>query len=279
MPSPSRSTLMMPRSAQSSLSHWMTTRPGIEAGSRGTTSSSRPAAITIPPVCWPRCRGRLWMRVQRSGEEPGAPLLGVEPGGGELGRERLRIALREVVAPGAELAGELVHLLFGVAEDLGDLAGGRAVAIGDDGGGHRRAVRAVALVDVLDDPLALVAGGQVEVDVGPLAALLGEEALEEQVHLDRVDGGDRQRIADGAVGGRAAPLGQDALAQAELHDVPDDEEVAGEVELLDQVQLLLDLRLGRAVSGRKRALAPFQVMWRRKEDGVSPGGSGYSGKR
>ena len=37
MPRPSRSTLMMPRSAQSSLSHWTTTRPGIVAGSSGTT--------------------------------------------------------------------------------------------------------------------------------------------------------------------------------------------------------------------------------------------------
>ena len=42
MPRPSRSTLMMPRSAQSSLSHWMTVRPGMAAGSSGTTSSSRP---------------------------------------------------------------------------------------------------------------------------------------------------------------------------------------------------------------------------------------------
>ena len=31
--------------AQSSLSHWITERPGIVAGSSGTTSSSRPAAI------------------------------------------------------------------------------------------------------------------------------------------------------------------------------------------------------------------------------------------
>ncbi len=35
----------------------------------------------------------------------------------------------------------------------------------------------------------------------------------------------------------------------------------------------------RAVSGRKRARAPFQVTWRRYEAGVSPGGSGKSGKR
>ena len=48
---------MIPRSAQSSLSHWTTTRPGIVAGSSGTTSSSRPAQSTMPPECWPRWRG------------------------------------------------------------------------------------------------------------------------------------------------------------------------------------------------------------------------------
>ena len=69
------------------------------------------------------------------------------------------------------------------------------------------AVGAVLLEDVLDDLLALVAGGQVEVDVGPLAALLGEEALEEQLHADRIDGGDAERVTDGAVGGGAAALG------------------------------------------------------------------------
>ncbi len=48
---------MMPRSAQSSLSHCTTIRPGIEAGSSGTISSSRPRAMIIPPECCPRWRG------------------------------------------------------------------------------------------------------------------------------------------------------------------------------------------------------------------------------
>ena len=58
MPSPSRSTLMMPMSAQSSLSHCTTTRPGMVAGSSGTTESSCPWQMTMPPECWPRWRGR-----------------------------------------------------------------------------------------------------------------------------------------------------------------------------------------------------------------------------
>ena len=51
---PSRSTLTMPMSAQSSLSHWMTTRPGMLAGSSGTTASSSPWQTTMPPECCPR---------------------------------------------------------------------------------------------------------------------------------------------------------------------------------------------------------------------------------
>ena len=135
---------MIPRSAQSSLSHWMTTRPGMEAGSSGTTSSSRPAAITMPPECCPRWRGRFWIaRPELAGS-----------GGRALRRARSRRprspeALGVVVAdlaeaPGAELLGEAVDLLRREAEGLAHLARRRAVAVGDDVRGHRRAVRAVA---------------------------------------------------------------------------------------------------------------------------------------
>jgi hypothetical protein len=51
IPNPSKSTLIRPMSAQSSLSHWMTTRSGMLAFSSGTISSSRPLQRTIPPEC------------------------------------------------------------------------------------------------------------------------------------------------------------------------------------------------------------------------------------
>ena len=136
---------------------------------------------------------------------------------------------------------------FGIeAERLADFARGGAAAIGDDVGGHGGAEFAVALVDILDGALALIAAGQIEIDVGPFAALFGEKALEQQIHADGIDGGDAERIADRAVGGRAAALHQDVLLAAEAHDVPDDQEIAGELELFDQRQLALDL-LARAV--------------------------------
>src|SRR6185369_14375648 len=91
--------------------------------------------------------------------------------------------------------------------------------------------------------LAAVAARQIQVDVGPLAALLREKALEEQLHLDRVDGGDAEAVADGAVGGRTAPLHEDVVLAAVADDVPDDQEVAGQIELLDQIELVGDLTL------------------------------------
>ena len=138
--------------------------------------------------------------------------------------------------------GEPVDLRRRRAQRLAHLARGAAAAIGDDVGGHRRAEPAVLLVDVLNDALAAVAARQIEIDVGPFAALFREEALEQQLHLDRIDGGDAEAVADGAVGGRAAALHEDVLLPAVVHDVPDDQEVAGEIELLDQIELARDLR-------------------------------------
>ncbi len=55
-------------------------------------------------------------------------------------------------------------------------------AVVDDGGGDARAIAAVALVDVLDDLLAPLML-EIDVDVRRLAALDGDEALEQQVDL------------------------------------------------------------------------------------------------
>ena len=144
------------------------------------------------------------------------------------------------------------------AERLADFARGAAAAVGDDVGGHRRAEAPVFLVDVLDDLLAPIAARQIEIDVGPLAALLRQKPLEQQIHPDRIDRGDPEAVADGAVGRRPAPLHEDVVLPAEIDDVPDDEEVAGEIELLDEIELARDLRAG-AVVVRPVALARADV--------------------
>ena len=92
-------------------------------------------------------------------EELDSPVVGVEAGLSELCGQRFGVATTDVVAPGAELSGELVDLIVGITQGLGNLANRGAIAIGDDVGGHCGAVRAVAPIDVLDDLLALVARG------------------------------------------------------------------------------------------------------------------------
>ena len=91
---------------------------------------------------------------------------------------------------------------------LADVAHGGARGSGDVGG-HRGAVAAVLLVDVLDHLLAPLVL-EVDVDVGRLVALGRDEALEEQLDAYRVDGGDAEAVADGGVGRRAAALAEDA---------------------------------------------------------------------
>ena len=237
---------MMPMSAQSSLSHCTTTRPGMVAGSSGTTESSCPWQITMPPECWPRWRGRSCTAMQSSKNLRRRGWLRSRPASW---KRRSSASLASLIFPGGDGGGNFVQRFRIEAQRLAHFARGRAAAIGDDVGGHGGAELAVALVDVLDDALALIAAGQVEIDVGPLAALFGEKALEQQFHADGIDGGDAERIADGAVGGRAAALHQDVLLAAEAHDVPDDEEVAGEVELLDQMRVRARSGGGRAVAG------------------------------
>ena len=82
---------------------------------------------------------------------------------------------------------------------------------------------------MLNHALAAIAARQIQIDVRPLAALFRQKSLEQQVHLDRIDGRDAEAVAHGAVGRAAAALHEHIVLPAEIHDVPDDQEVAGEV--------------------------------------------------
>ncbi len=127
------------------------------------------------------------------------------------------------------------------AQGLAHLARGTPPTVRDDVGGHARTMRAVLLVHALDDAFTAIAARQIEIDVGPLASLLREEPLEEQVHPHRVHRRDAEAVAHGAVCRRPTPLYKDAVLSAKIDDVPDDEEVPGEVELRDEIQLAGDL--------------------------------------
>ncbi len=81
---------------------------------------------------------------------------------------------------------------------------------------------------------------EIDIDVGRLVARGANEALEQDVDAGRVDRRDAEAVTDDRIGGRAAPLAQDAALPCETHDVVDGQEIAGVVEPLDQLQLVLD---------------------------------------
>ena len=149
--------------------------------------------------------------------------------------------LRVLPLEGTHHLRERVDHLGRAPEHLAHLARRTAATIGDDVGRHRRTALAIPRVEILDGLFASIATREIEIDVRPLAALLGQEALEQQLHADGIDGRDAQAVAHRAVGGRPSPLREDVLLPTEVDEVPHDEEVAGEIELLDQIEFTRDL--------------------------------------
>jgi hypothetical protein len=92
-------------------------------------------------------------------------------------------------------------------------------------------------VDVLDHLLAPLVL-EIHIDIRRFVALLRDEALEQHLHAGRVHGGDAEAVAHGGIGGRAAPLAEDAPRAGEAHDVVHGEEVGGVVHLADDGQLM-----------------------------------------
>ena len=91
----------------------------------------------------------------------------------------------------------------------------------------RDVLAAVLAGDVLDD-LAAPPLAEVDVDVGQRDALGVEEALEDQVVLDRIDVGDAQAVGDEAAGRRAAARAdRNALLAGVADEVPHDQKYPG----------------------------------------------------
>ena len=203
MPRPSTSTFMNFRISISFLSHSMTCRFSMAAGSIGTRSSRRSCVSTKPPGCCERWRG--------------APIsvAGEFQGQAQRGSSRLRLrsltsllahALR---APAPDETGQRACHVLRHAQHLADFAHCAAGAVGNHDGGERRAMPAIGVVDPLDDLLAPLML-EIDIDIGRLVALLGDEALEQKLVLDGVDRGDAEHVADGGIRRRAAPLAEDA---------------------------------------------------------------------
>src|SRR5579884_1510082 len=279
MPRLSRSILIRPLSCTPSLSHWVTIRPGMRAGSSGTSSTSGQELITMPPTCCERWRGKSTIsahssqRSCHSGPSGGSSSATFAPSPpASLSRRGSYLSLSLWVRAGARaprrrqprpevrplaLAGQAVQLVRRQAQRLAHVADRAARLVGDVGRDERGVLAPVALVDVLEHLLAVLAR-EVDVDVRQRGQLLVQEAADEQLVANGIDVGQAEHVGDDRASRRAASLGGDALAAGEGHQVPDDEEVAGQPVTLDQPQLVAQLRADLAVGvavALQRALA------------------------
>ena len=126
-----------------------------------------------------------------------------------------------------DLLGDAIDVGVGHVEHAADVADHRLGLHRAEGDDLRDVLAAVLAGDVVDD-LAAAALAEVDVDIGQRHALGVEEALEQQVVVDRVDVGDAQAVGDEAAGGRAAARAdRNAVLAGVADEVPDDEEVPG----------------------------------------------------
>ena len=95
------------------------------------------------------------------------------------------VIVRQAVAIAPHGLGQRRGDVLGQAHHLADFADGAAGAVMHDGRADRRAVAAVAPVDVLDHLLAPLVL-EIDVDIGRLAAVLGNKAGEQQIALVRI---------------------------------------------------------------------------------------------
>ena len=120
------------------------------------------------------------------------------------------------------------------------VADGGARGHGAEGGDLAHRVAAVLVLHVVDHAVA-VALAEVDVEVGHRHPLRVQEALEQQVVLQRVEVGDLQRVRHQRAGARApARAHRAAVVLGPVDEVAHDQEVAGEPHLQDGVDLELE---------------------------------------
>ena len=184
--------------------------------------------------------------------EAGVPILVLElPGDGEevpvpflLGEgAQLRLVLEglgegHLGVLGHEL-GDVVRVLEGDVQGPSHVLYDRLRLEGAEGEDLSRAIGAVLPRHVVDH-LAAALIAEIDVEVRHRDPLGVEESLEEEVVLERVDVGDAQGVGHDAARARAAarPDGY-AVALRPVDEVPDDEEIARELHLDDDVELVL----------------------------------------
>ena len=103
----------------------------------------------------------------------------------------------------------------------------RLAAIGDHICSNGGTKLSIPLVDVLNCLFAFISGGEIKVDVRPFSTAFAQEALKKQFHANRIDRGYFQCVANGGIGCTPTPLYQDVVSLAVIHQVPNDQKIAG----------------------------------------------------
>ena len=175
--------------------------------------------------------------------------LGDLPELGDLGPalDRLgqgRALLEGVVQGDVERVGDELRDLVDVserhAEDAPDVPDDRLRLEHVEGDDLGHPVAAVPLDHVLDDLVAPVVG-EVDVHVGHGLAAGVQESLEDQPVTHRIDGRDAETVGDQGRGRRAAAGShRDAPVLRVPDEVPHHQEVAGELHLLDDAELVVE---------------------------------------
>ena len=160
IPSPSRSILRKPASAQESLSHWQSWRPAIAAGCTGTSSTRGREEITIPPGCCETWRGRRAISAVRKRNARHRFERSFCSASGSAATS----SATPLGVPAVGHAGEPLELGVRQPERLADVADRAPRAVRREARHERRVRVAVALGDADDELLADVAR-EVEVDV------------------------------------------------------------------------------------------------------------------
>ncbi len=82
---------------------------------------------------------------------------------------------------------------------------------------------------------------EIDIDVRRLVALLRDEALEEQLRPDGIDGGDVEHVAHRGIGRRPSPLTQNVTRARKVDDGVDGEKIRRVAKRFDQPQLMPQL--------------------------------------
>ena len=135
---------------------------------------------------------------------------------------------------------EPVHLSVWHFENPPDIAQHGAGLQRSERDDLRNLIAAIALLHIADHLVAALLA-EVDIKVRHRDAIRIEEAFEQQREAQRIHIGDRQRIGDERTGARtAARTNRNAVGFRPFDEVGNDEEVAGELHLLDDADLEIE---------------------------------------